>query len=39
MGQQVLGEPPRSGCLPMLGLLLTGAVLCALILWMSWPRP
>lgn len=39
VGQHVIGQPPRSGCLPLLGLLLVGAVLCALIAWLNWPRP
>ena len=35
MGQKVVGEPGPSGCLPVLGLMLVGVVLVALICWFT----
>jgi len=38
MGHKVVGQPGPSGCLRVLGLMLTGVVLCAVIAWLNWPR-
>lgn len=41
MGQQIVGhkEPWGYGCLQLLGILLVGIVLLALVFWLTWPRP
>ncbi|HEY9354225.1 MAG TPA: hypothetical protein VIP28_13275 [Nocardioides sp.] len=41
MGQHIVGhrEPWGRGCLPLVGILLVGATLTALIAWLNWPRP
>lgn len=40
MGQRIVGQKDSlaGGCLQLLGLLLVGATLCALIVWINWPR-
>lgn len=38
MGQRIVGQKDSLGCVQLLGLLLVGATLCALIVWINWPR-
>lgn len=38
MGQKVVGQPGPSGCGTILGLMLVGAALIALVAWGNWPR-